>query len=124
MDFVTNELDGGGLISADDHDLYTVATSIEEACEEIAAFWSNYHSIRYVGNRLVVRSLRPVSDDTLSAINEHCTNLVDHGGFTRSGPLGPEVDEDDVAHLPRLSFRYGMGHYGNLRPLIDLINRD
>lgn len=123
-EFVHEELDRGGLISSDDHDLYTRASSVAEACEEISGFWSNYRSIRYVGNRLVVRMRRPVSDDTLVSINEACAGLVDEGGITRTGPLGPEVDEEDQLDLPRLAFRYGLGHYGNLRPLIDLINRD
>ena len=122
--FVRDELDRGGLISPDDHNLYTVATSVEEACAEVTGFWANYHSIRYVGNRLVVRSQRPVSDATLADINQQCANLVDRGGIVRTGPLGPEVDEGDQLDLARLSFRYGLGHYGNLRPLIDLINRD
>jgi len=121
--FVVDELDRGGLISQDDHDLYTVATSVGEACDEITGFWSNYHSIRYVGNRLVVRMHRPVHDATLAEINERCSNLVDQGRIERSGPLGPEIDEGDDTELPRLAFRHGLGHYGNLRPLIDLINR-
>jgi len=122
--FVVDELDGGGLIASDDHDLYTVATSVEEACDEITRFWSNYHSIRYVGNRLVVRMQRPVSDATLAEINERCAGLVEGGQIERSGPVGPEIDEADETELPRLAFRHGLGHYGNLRPLIDLINRD
>ena len=123
--FVRDELDGGGLISSEDHGLYTVATSVEDACDEITGFWSNYHSLRYVGNRLLMRSHRPVSDQTLAEINETAHHLLHDGGdFQRTGPLGPEIDEQDQLDLARISFRHGLGHYGNLRPLIDLINRD
>ena len=124
VDFVRDELDRGGLISDDDHNLYTVATTVEQACDEIAGFWANYHSIRYVGNRLVVRTQRPVSDDTLAEINRTCGELLDSGSFQRTGPLGPEIDEGDQLGLARIAFRYGLSHYGNLRPLIDLLNRD
>jgi uncharacterized protein (TIGR00730 family) len=122
--FVREELGGGGLISPDDHTLYTVAESVEQACDAITGFWSNYHSLRYVGDRLVMRSHRPVNDETLAEINEVAHHLLDDGAdFQRTGPLGPEIDEQDQLDLARISFRHGLGHYGNLRPLIDLINR-
>jgi uncharacterized protein (TIGR00730 family) len=122
-DYIRTELDDGGYISSDDTDLYCLATTVEQACAEVNGFWSNYHSQRYVGNHLVIRMQREVDDDLLTRINERCFDLVEEGGIFRTGPLGPEIDDADSLELPRLAFRYNIRHYGNWRPLIDLINR-
>jgi len=121
-DYVTDELYGANMIGEFDRDMYVITDSPEMACEQILAYWHNYHSIRYVGDRLVVRMKRDVDDELLGTINEHCANLVADGRISRATPLQPEVDTDDVLALPRLSFRYGNRHYGKLGPLIDLIN--
>ena len=120
--FIIEELEEGGLIAADDRNLYTRVSTAEEACEEIAEFFSNYHSMRYVGDRLVIRMQRPVDDKLLERINEACSDLVKVGSIRRTGPLAPEVEEDDRPELPRLAFKYSLTHYGNWRPMLDLIN--
>lgn len=122
-EYVRAQLSDGGYISSDDTDLYTLVTTVDEACAEINGFYSNYHSMRYVGNRLVVRMQRSVDDELLSRINERCFDLVDEGVIFRTGPLGPEIDDKDELELPRIAFKYNLRHYGNWRPLIDLINR-
>jgi len=121
-EYVTDELYGAKMIGEFDRDMYLVTDSADEACAEILNYWRNYHSIRYVGDRLVVRMKAEVDDAVLGVINERCSNLVGSGGIVRSKALQPEVDTDDVVDLPRLSFRYGNRHYGKLRPLIELIN--
>jgi len=121
-DYVSDELYGGNMIGEFDRDMYVVTDSPAEACEEILAYWRNYHSIRYVGDRLVVRMKRDVDDELLETINERCASLLANGKIVRAKPLQPEIDTDDVLALPRLCFKYGNRHYGKLRPLIDLIN--
>ena len=120
--FVERELIDNGMVSATDRDLFTVTDNVETACRTINGFWANYHSIRYVGDHLVVRMQRDISDDGLADINERFAHLVDHGAIERTRPLRPEVDDDDVVDLPRLTFAYGNRHYGKLNPLIHAVN--
>jgi uncharacterized protein (TIGR00730 family) len=118
--FVADEVEAGGMISPTDHQLWLNTTSVEAACDEITGFYANYHSQRYVGDRLVIRMQRSLDADTLDRINRTCGDLTTDGRITRSGPLPPE--RDDHPELARLLLRYAPRHYGRLRPLIDLIN--
>lgn len=111
-----------GLISPSDLDLYAVTASVNEARQEITDFWRNYHSIRYVGANLVVRMHRGPDADELAAINTDFAHLTDGTPITETGPLPVEVDDDDELSRDRLLIRYGPGHYGRLRGLVDRIN--
>ena len=44
-------------------------TTVEEAIDEIAGFYRNYHSIRWVGGRLVLRLRAAPTDDELEGLN-------------------------------------------------------
>ena len=54
-DFVTKQLLTDGLISAEDLHLVKLTDSVDEAVEEMCTFFRNYHSIRFVGRRLIIR---------------------------------------------------------------------
>ncbi len=122
VDYVKAELEARGMIHESDHELYIVTDDPAAAVTEIGAFWSNHHSIRYVGDRLVMRMQRPVTDHALDEINERFGHLVNEGKIVRSRPYRPEVETDDHLDLHRLSFRYSRRHYGRLEPLIRAIN--
>src|SRR2546423_1007709 len=53
--FVRDELASRGLIDADDHSLYFITDDVGAASAEIRGFYRSYHSIRYVGQTLVIR---------------------------------------------------------------------
>ncbi|MEM9033944.1 MAG: TIGR00730 family Rossman fold protein [Actinomycetota bacterium] len=120
--FIRSTLVADGVVSEHDTGLYLVTDDVEAACREVVDFYANFHSIRYVGDRLVVRMNRPLPDDALAAIDRDFRHLVDDGAIETTRPLRPEISTDDVVDLPRIAFRYGRGHYGRLRPLIDRIN--
>src|SRR5437763_947237 len=56
--FVTDELATRGVIDPDDHSFYLITDNVEAASAEIRGFYRNYHSIRYVGDTLVIRIRR------------------------------------------------------------------
>ena len=91
--------------------------------EEIDFFYSNYHSSRFVGDRLVIRLATLPSDDQLTVLNAEFADIVLSGSIRPTEPLGPEVATNDFLHLPRLSLRFNRTHYGRLRQLIDALNR-
>ena len=53
--YVRTTLLSRGLIAPEDLALYRVTDRLDEAVDEILTFYRNYHSSRYVGNRLVIR---------------------------------------------------------------------
>ncbi len=53
--FLTQEVASRGLISPGDELLYRIVDSVEDAAAEILGFYRNYHSIRWVGDQLVLR---------------------------------------------------------------------
>lgn len=119
---VDDQLLPRGLISAEDINLFTVCTTIDQAVQEISHFYSNYDSIRYVGSQLVVRVRRAVNDELLDGLNSEFAGLLREGKFERTGPLPAEVADGDRLDLHRITFRFKRNDYGRLRLLIDFIN--
>jgi hypothetical protein len=88
----------------------------------VCRFYSTYHSSRFVGRRLVLRLQREVGDDELAALNRDFGDIVVSGEIERAVASPSELDDDDVVHLPRLSFVFDRMSYARLRLLIDRLN--
>jgi uncharacterized protein (TIGR00730 family) len=114
---------GRGLISGEDLALYRVTDSAETAANEIEGFYRNYHSSRYVGNRLLLRLRHAPSAADLERIRHAFGDILAEGTFTVTAALPEEADETGLADLPRLLFRFNRRNLGRLRQLIDALNR-
>lgn len=112
-----------GLISEDDLALFSVCHSPEEAVRHIARFYANYRSMRFVGNRLVLRLARPVSDELLESVNSRFAHLCQRGSFERVAPLQAEVLDMDDLEAHRIAFTFVRRRFGDLRRLIDHLNQ-
>ena len=123
LDFVTRELGGRGLISDDDLCLVRPATTVAEAVEEILGFYSSYHSMRFVGRRLVMRLNREPSDAELEAWGDEFSDIVTQGGFERTTAAASEIEDGDAVGLARVAFRFDRSSYARLRRLIDRVNQ-
>ncbi len=110
-------------ISKEDFSLFKITSSTSEAVEEIIKFYSNYHSIRYVGDSLVVRLQKYIEDSQLQYLNKNFSDIVVSGQYQRSAALPEEENQPEIAHLPRLVFRFNRINNGRLRQLIDYLNR-
>ncbi len=121
--FVLEQMLHGGMISAEDLHLYKITDSHEAATREITHFYSNYHSMRYVKGKLVLRMHQPLSDKRLQALNEQFLDILSSGQFVQSAPLEAEQDEVHLAQKPRLVFDFNRRNHGRLRQLIDYINQ-
>ncbi len=111
-----------GMIAAADLRLYKVTASVDAAVEEIVNFYRVYHSLRYVGDRLVMRLLRPLSAPFLKELAIEFKDIIGRSGLEQRAALSIERAEKDIAHLPRLVLRFNRLHFGRLRQLIDRIN--
>lgn len=120
--FVRSQLIRRGLVSPGDVDLYTITDSCDVACETIEHFYSNYHSIRYVGERLVVRVRRAPGQGQLAALNEEFGHLVAKGSIDVVGPTKAEQRDDDEVDLARVAFVFTKSGFGELLHLIRRLN--
>ena len=119
---IHDQLVSRGLVAAPDEHLYLVTESCEAAVEEIQRFYRNYHSLRYVGERLVLRVHRAPDEAQLAELNARFGHLCKTGTITASGPLSIEAREHDVPDLPRIALHFANRGFGDLRAMIDLLN--
>ena len=122
QEYVEKQLLARGLISPNDLRLYKITSSVDEAVHEIRHFYSNYHSLRYVRDELVLRLQRRPTEAQLADIQKQFADLLARGTFRVSGPLPVENDEPTLADLPRLIFTFHRRDHGRLRMLIDHLN--
>jgi len=121
--FLQNELMVEGYISSSDLYLFDRAESVDEAIDKIRGFYIRYHSLRYVGERLVLRLTSSIGEEPLRELRNGYSDLLVPGGeITPCSPLPEESDEPDLAHLPRVVVDFNRRDFGRLRKLIDAIN--
>ncbi len=113
-----------GLISEDDFNFLHHCESVECAVEHIVHFYSNYHSSRWVGGRLVLRLQRPLSQKLIEHMDTEFNDVFASGKFVQSAALPEESNEPNIAHLPRLVFQPRRRNFGRLRKVIDAVNRE
>jgi uncharacterized protein (TIGR00730 family) len=111
-----------GMVSADDLALYKVTDNVETAVNEIVGFYRVYHSSRYVGDRLVIRLTRALSDDFVHALAQEFRDIIADGALEQRAAFAAERTDADIFHLPRLVFHFDRIHCGRLRQLIDRLN--
>jgi uncharacterized protein (TIGR00730 family) len=111
-----------GLISPTDRSLYRITDSVADAIDEIEGFYRNYHSMRYVGDRLVIRVQAAPTDDELAQLSDEFADVVS-GPIESARPFPPEVTGHDHLDLPRIALRFDRHGFGRLRDLIDRLNR-
>jgi uncharacterized protein (TIGR00730 family) len=113
-------LRGQGLIDADALRLFSVTDDVDEAVRVIVRFYANYHSSRFVGDRLVLRLRHAPDAGTLARLNAEFADLVAEGPIRLSTALPEEAGQDEA--LPRLVLDYDRRRSGRLRMLIDRLN--
>ncbi len=121
-EFVRRELLDRGMIAEEDLHLYKITNDVEEAIQEMTLFYKNYHSMRYVRNRLVLRLAHQPSAALLDQINTEFSDILVEGRFESSQPLAEEKDQPDLAELSRLTFTFDRRSHGRLRQLVNLLN--
>ena len=121
-DFVEDQLVRRGLVSAHDTALYMITDSCDEALDELTRFYANYHSVRSVGDDLIIRMRQAPSDEQLQALNDQFAHLVKSGEIRRTGPYSIERRHDDRVDLDRIAFTFKRRGYAELRAMIDVLN--
>jgi uncharacterized protein (TIGR00730 family) len=123
MDTMEPLLRRHGLISDNDHTLYKIANSIEDAVQEIVGFYSNYHSIRFVNDVMYLRMQHALPGADFDVLAREFAHLASDGYIEQTTASGIEKKESDHIELARISMRYAGKGFATLRPFIDAINR-
>jgi uncharacterized protein (TIGR00730 family) len=122
QDYVHNHLLARKLISEEDLHLYKITDDIDEAVHEVTHFFSNYHSVRYFRDDMILRLHRAPNAEQLAHIEKNFSDIKVKGEFRVSEALPIERDEPALASLPRLVFHFNKRNQGRMRLLINYLN--
>ncbi len=123
LTFIETELMERGYISPEDLNLFDRVESTAAAVERIDHFYRRFHSLRYVADKLVIRLNQPVDDAAIQEMAASFADILVPGGrITLSKCLPEEVNEAEIADLPRLVVDFNRKSFGRLRRLIDMLN--
>lgn len=122
IDFFQDVMIASGMISPDDMNLFELIHDPEKAAEHICAFYTNYHSQRYVGGRLVLRIEQAPDPDTLASLNEEFADIVTDGEIEVIDATDDEVRDRDALDMERVALWFDRRSFGRLRRLIDRLN--
>lgn len=123
--FVEQELLDRGYIGPSDAALFERVDSVNGVLERVNRFYFRYHSLRYVGDVLVIRLTSVLDARRVEDLKAEFADILrPGGGMVQSGALPEEDDEPEIVHLPRLILDFKRENFGRLRQLIDGINRD
>ncbi|HXA41357.1 MAG TPA: TIGR00730 family Rossman fold protein [Candidatus Solibacter sp.] len=110
-----------GYVDEDDLHLYHLTHDPAAAVDHIDRFYRVYHSQRYVGDRLILRLSSAPTVEEVAALNQEFADIL-RGPIVAAAASEPEVRDDDVVDLARLSVPFDRTHFARLRMLIDRIN--
>jgi uncharacterized protein (TIGR00730 family) len=120
--FLEVELLDARLIRREDLDLFHITSDTDDAVEYLTRFYRVFHSMRYVGGRLVLRLNTEPSDADLERLNAEFADIVATGSIERCDPAPAEVADDDALDRSRIRFRFINAEYARLHALIRTLN--
>ena len=118
--YVDSHLRARGLVGAADHALYRVTDDLDDAVHEIAGFYRNYHSSRFVRDLLLLRVRLAPDAAQLAALNRDFGDLLAGGAIEVCDALPEEAGE--AGECRRVALRFDRREVGRLRQLIDRLN--
>ena len=122
VEFIQKELLGRKLISPHDLSLVRMTDNVDVAVNEVMDFYSNYDSMRYIKDMLVLRLRRPVSDDLLTRLNTEFSDILTSGTIERTETHAFELEDEETRDLPRIAMHFNRRDAARLREMVDVIN--
>lgn len=120
--FIRGRLADAGYIAPQDLQLLTHTHSVDEAIEEVRGFYGNYHSSRYVGDRLLIRLEKEPTEEDLAAWTRRFGDLLLDGSIERAQLTKEDAEDPLMQTLHAVSLRFGRRDFARLRALIDAMN--
>jgi uncharacterized protein (TIGR00730 family) len=120
--YIKAELLHNGMIEEEDMNLFKLTDDVDAAVEEITGFYRRYHSMRYVGSKLVLRINSPLPAQTLQQLNDTYCGILTAGRIEQcAGPV--EGEDGEYPDMPRLALQFNRKNVGTLRLMINDINK-
>jgi hypothetical protein len=120
--FIREQLLGRKLIAEKDLLLYKIVHSAVEALDYIKFFYSTYHSLRYVRDRVVLRLEHELPDDVVHELAHEFSDLVKTGTVEKSRALPEEANEPELFDKHRLVFALNRRSPSRLYEMVLRIN--
>ncbi|MCA9482870.1 MAG: LOG family protein [Nitrospina sp.] len=121
--FMQTQLRDNGYISASDLKLIRIATTPQQAAEEITGFYRNFHSSRWLKDTFVIRMNHALNEQAIAELKHEFADLCNSHGFTQQPYSSSEADEPEFSDMIRLAFHFNGRDHGRLRELVDFINQ-
>jgi hypothetical protein len=118
--FVVEGMAAQKLIDPEDVSFFRVVESVEAGIAEILTFYRVFHSSRLVGDNVVFRLKRPLSDAAMRDVQLRFHDILKGPADQVAGPLPQEGGEHPQLH--RLVLPFNRTSYARLRQLIDFLN--
>lgn len=123
--FVKKALLAKGYVGKSDLKLFESVDAVDDAVACIERFYRRYHSLRFVGDQLVIRLNSEISPSAVEALKRNFNDMLRPGGdICVSDACPEEMDEPDICHLPRLVVDFNRYDFARLREFIDAVNDD
>jgi uncharacterized protein (TIGR00730 family) len=120
--FVKSELSRGDFISRNDMSLFIHVNSVEKAIDEILQFYRVYHSIRYVGEKTVIRLNQALSSEDINALNKKYSRILRSGKIEPTDSLPAEQKDEEFLDLPRLVMDFNRHDFGIFHEMLHFLN--
>ena len=122
ISFIKEKLPEGGFISHNDLSLLIRVNSIEQAVDEILQFFRIYHSIRYVGDKTVIRLNKPLSSEEINELNMKYSGILRSGKIEPTESLPAEQKSEEFLDLPRLVMDFNRHDFGIFHEMLQFLN--
>lgn len=122
IDFIAGELSEGGFISSSDLSLLIRVNSIEQAADEILQFYRVYHSIRYVGDKTIIRLNKALNSEDINKLNKEYSSILRSGKIEPTDSLPVEQKNEEFLDLPRLIMNFDRHNFGEFHEMLRFLN--
>jgi len=122
IDFIAGELSEGGFISSNDLSLLIRVNSIEQAADEILQFYRVYHSIRYVGEKTIIRLNKALNIEDIIKLNKKYSSILRSGKIEPTDSLPAEQRNEEFLDLPRLVMDFDRHNFGEFHEMLRFLN--
>jgi uncharacterized protein (TIGR00730 family) len=119
-EFVRGTLAAQRLIDPVDTAFYRIVDTVDDAVRELTDFYRVFHSARIVGENVVFRLRKSLTDRDLTEMQRRFEDVLKGPVDQSPGPFPQELNE--YPDLPRLLLPFNRTSYARLRQLIDFVN--
>ncbi|MCB9800445.1 MAG: LOG family protein [Candidatus Omnitrophica bacterium] len=121
--FCVQQLQKGQMIDKDDLNLIHFTHDHKDAAKVITHFYSNYHSLRYIRDTLVIRVKQALTQKQMQSINRRFKDMLASGKIEqRLEPFEEEMNEPHTLEYPRVFLHFNRRHHVRIKCLVDALN--